>query len=429
MRSLTWRGRCVGVGTGRIRRLLHRPSLAQKISLIFAVFFFISAIRRLIDADIYDPYHYAEFVIPLLLLTLALFDNFLIRFLQAGSLLVLGLLLIHTNANPSDISSFVLISVALAAAYKMRLFGRHVRTAFLVIVGVTVVLSVVSGRMHGFSPMQRVNIVNFILAYMALQYVIFEEETISLTKERDTLSRHANELRPFATLGTNTAGLVHDFKGDVAGLYALASIERLSDNAEIADRIQTYAGRLNTRVEAILDIATAADRVEPEEINVAELLRNVVYYFVEINRDLKHKVTISLDAPDALYYTGRRNALMVILENVIKNSIEATEGIAARAVTIEATPVSDDAGSETLEITVRHNGRHLPPEALDRDALDVRRSTYFRRGKSTKPGGTGLGMLNTIRALEILDATMVMKNLPTGGVESRISLAGNKTKR
>lgn len=412
----------MGVGTGRIRRLIRYPALSQKISLIFAVFFLISAIRGLVDGDIYDPYHYAEFILPLFLLTLALFNHAVIRFLQVGSLLVMGLLLIHTNADPSDISSFVLISVALAAAYKMRLFGRHIRTAFLVIVGITLVLSVVSGTMHGFSTMQRVNIVNFILAYMALLYVIFEEETISIRKERDTLSQHADELRPFATLGSNTAGLVHDFKGDVAGLYALASIERLSDNSETAERIQTYADRLNTRVEAILDVATAAERVEPEEFNLAELLHNVVYYFVEINRDLKHKVTITLDAPDTILFTGRRNALMVILENVIKNSIEATEGMATRSVTIRAAAAPGEGDGKRIEISVRHNGRHLPPEALDRGKLNVRDNAYFRRGKSTKPGGTGLGMLNTIRALEILNADMVMENLPGSGVESRLSL-------
>lgn len=45
----------MGVGTGRIRRLIRYPALSQKISLIFAVFFLISAIRGLVDGDIYDP--------------------------------------------------------------------------------------------------------------------------------------------------------------------------------------------------------------------------------------------------------------------------------------------------------------------------------------------------------------------------------------
>lgn len=408
----------MGTGTGRIRRLVRYPSLAQKISFIFALFFFVSAVRGLVDGDFFDPYQHAEFAVPLLLLILALFDNFVIRFLQVGSLLVLGLLLVYTNASPSDISAFVLLSVALAAAYKMRLFGRHLRTAFLVIVGLTIVLSMVSGTMHGFSIMQRVNIINFILAYMALLYVIFEEETISLKKERDTLTQQADELRPFAELGSNTAGLVHDFRGDVAGLFAVASIERLSGNAEAAARLQSYADRLNNRVEAILDVATSADHVDPEELDLASLLRNVGYYFVEVNRNLKHKVAISVDVPDSLIMTSRRNALMVILENVIKNSIEATEGMATRSVTIQAAR----SGTESPVITITHNGRHLPPEALEDGVMNVRRSTYFRRGRSSKPGGTGLGMLNVIRALEILQGEMVMENRPTGGVASRITV-------
>ncbi len=410
-------------GTGRFLERWRNPALSQKISIIFAFFFFVSTMRQLVDVgQLETAFHVGGFAAVAAFVVLSFFDNVVIRYLQVSGLLVLGFLLILMNGNPSDVASFVFISIALAAAYKMQLFGRNLRKALLVLGVATILIAILSGGIHGFSVMQRINIANFIFAYLALLFVIFEEETLSLRKQRDILSRQADELRPFATLGSSTAGLVHDFKGDVAGLYALASLEGLADENETARRIQTYAERINRRVDAILDVATAADHYEPEEIDLSQLLQNVVYYFVEINRDLKHKVAIILDVAPGLTVCTRRNALMAILENVIKNSIEATEGIAERRVAIQGSQGTDE---DAVAVTITHNGRNLPPGVAESGPLDVRRSAYFRRGKSTRPGGTGMGMLNVIRALEILDAGMTMTNLPNG-VQSALVLKRDK---
>jgi signal transduction histidine kinase len=417
-----------GTAKRRLGSRFETLALSQKINLIFALFFSVSLIRWFVDIRTGPAaFQLTSLVFILLFLVLALFDNKFIRYLQVGGLVTLGLLLVYTNADPSDLSAFVLFSIGLSAAYKMSLFGRYSLRVIAIIVVVIVAFAVASGTMHGFSFMQRVNIVNFILVYMALLYVIFEEETLSLRKQRDTLSRQADELRPFATLGNNTAGLVHDFKGDVAGLYAIASIERMSDNSEAADRIQSYAERLNERVEAILDVATAGNRYEPEELDLTVVLRHVIYYFVEVNRDLKHKVRITSDLQPGVTLTTRRNALMVILENVIKNAIEATEGVPERSVSIRSfreprdNDDNDDNTEATITIEISHNGRRLPQHLKSSGPIDVRRSEYFRRGQSTKPGGTGLGMINVIRALEVTSAEMTMRNLESG-VECRITL-------
>lgn len=359
-------------------------------------------------------------VVVVVFVGLSLFDNVVIRYVQVVGLLVLGFLLILVNANPSDVTAFVFISIALAAAYKMQLFGRNLRKALLGLAAATVLIAIFSGGIHGFSVMQRINIANFIFAYLALLFVIFEEETLSLRKQRDILSQHADELRPFAALGSNTAGLVHDFKGDVAGLYALASLEGLEEGNETALRIRNYAERINRRVDAIMDIATAADHYKPEEIDLSQVLQNVVYYFVEINRDLRHTIAITLDVEPGLTVHTRRNAIMTILENVIKNSIEATEGCADRSVSIHGYRVEKD---NSVVVTITHNGRSLPPGVAEARPLDVRRCNFFRRGRSTRRGGSGMGMLNVIRALEILNAQMTMANR-SKGVESVVVLPG-----
>ncbi len=396
-----------------IRRAIDRffsLSLSQKINYAFAFFFFVAATQQLMDHRGFDNiFELSGFVSMFVFIGLAQFDNRAIRFFLFAMLVGLSFILIIPNDDPSDLSAFILLSIGLAAAYKMTLFGRGTLRVLFSIVLITIVAVFVGGTLHGFTFWQRINLINFVVVYLGLLFFLFEEETLSLRRQRDILTKQASELRPFAELGSNTAGLVHDFKGDIAGVYALSSIAGMSGETDIAEKLHYYGERLNERVDSILYVATAGDHYKEETVSLSEMLRRVTYYFVGINSGLKHQVPIVLELPDEVHVTTRRNTIMTILENVIKNAVEATEGAADRTITISLASVDTWA-----EITVTHRGRHLPWERAGDRPIDVRRSSYFRRGRSTKPGGTGLGMINVIRALEILNAEMTMENLPTG---------------
>lgn len=396
-----------------IRRAIERffsLSLSQKINYTFAFFFFIAATQQFIDHRGFDNvFELSGFVSMFVFIALAQFDNRFIRFFLFTLLVALSFILIIPNDDPSDLSAFILLSIGLAAAYKMSLFGKGTLRVLGSIVAIAVVVVFVAGLLHGFTIWQRINLINFVLVYLGLLFFLFEEETLSLRRQRDILTKQASELRPFAELGNNAAGLVHDFKGDVAGIYAVASIAKLSGETDLAEKLSYYGERLNDRVESILYVATAADHYERETISLEEMLKRVTYYFVGINSGLKHQVPIVLEVNEDVMVTTRRNTIMTILENVIKNAVEATEGAADRTITITAGRVESSA-----EIIVTHRGQHLPRTTDGDRPIDVRRSSYFRRGRSTKPGGTGLGMINVVRALEILNAEMTMENLPTG---------------
>lgn len=401
---------------GPLQRFLSL-ALSQKINYAFAFFFAVNALQDFLDHGGFDNvFRLVAVGMVVVFLVLARYDNLFIRYFQVSVLLVLSFLLIGVNDNPSELSGFILLSIALAAAYKMTLFGRRTQRVLAIMVVFTLAFTFWAGAVHNFSTIRLVNITNFVFVYLALLYFIFEEETLSLRRQRDILTQQTSELQPFAELGTNVAGLVHDFRNDVARLYALASVERMSDNTEIADKLERYADRINERIESILYVGTAADHPEVDTINLQEMLRRVVYYFVEVNRDLKHQIDITLTAPEDVTVISRRNALLVIMENVIKNSIEATDGHADRTIEIRLSRAEDGA-----RITIDHYGRHLPWDQPVGSAVDVRKSNFFRRGRSHRKGGTGLGMINVIRALEILGAHMTMEN-KTSGVCSVIEL-------
>jgi len=394
---------------GPIQRFLSL-ALSQKINYAFGYFFAVNAVQDFLDqGGFVDPFQIVAVAMVGVFLVLARFDNLFIRYFQVGILLLLSFLLIGTNDNPSELSGFILLSIALAAAYKMSLFGQRTQRVLGIIVVLTLAFTFWAGAAHDFTTARLVNTANFVFVYLALLFFIFEEETLSLRKQRDVLTQQASELTPFAELGTNVAGLVHDFRNDVARLYALASVERLAGNTELSEKLDRYADRINERIESVLYVATAADHSEVDAIHLKEMLQRVVYYFVEVNRGLKHQIEITLDAPEDVRVTSRRNALLVVMENVVKNSIDATVGYPDR--TIEIVLSQTDRGAR---ITIDHHGKHLPWQEPVGTAVNVRTSNFFRRGRSGRKGGTGLGMINVIRALEILGAQMTMENKPSG---------------
>lgn len=397
-----------------------RPyTLAQKINLAFGVFFMISTVQSLIDFGLAHFFLSTNtdgylFLIGVLFLVLAQFDFAAIRYIQIGVLTLLALSMAATQTGPSDLEPYLVMAIALASAYKMKLFGNIGTIRFIVLVILATVLLIIrSGQIGGWSFAQQVNLINFVFTYFLLIYFIFEEETIDLRKRNEILTSSAEDMRPFAELGENVVGLVHDFKGDIAGLYALAEIERLSGNEDTAKKLKAYGERLNKRTESVLYIATGGDHFEVEEIDINTLLESTVYYFIEVNQTLKHKIRITLDGMDDPVFHTRQSILLVILENVLKNAIEATEGRAFRSVDISARRDGD-----TLRLEIANTGPPLPFTTKGKP-VDVTRTAYFKRGRSSKQKGTGLGMTNVIRSLDILGGTMFMENT-SDGVKSTI---------
>lgn len=391
-------------------------SLSQKINIVFGVFFLVGVVQTLIDQGLhYFLYSEIELVerimgvVAILFLIVARFDNKVIRFTQIGLLIIISLVLVATQEAAWDLTAYILMSVTLAAAYKMRLFGEKGTLRFIVtVIVVTPVLIVRAGNLHGFTVPQQVLLISFVMAYFLLLYFIFEEETLVLQRRNEILTGDAEDMKPFVELGENVAGLVHDFKGDISGIYALSEIERLSGNNDTADKLMVYGERLSRRTEAVMYVATARDHFEVDTVDINTLLSSTVYYFVEINRDLKHKVDIKMQEMDFPSFRTRRSVLIVILENVIKNSIEATEGRPRRAIDISA-----ERDGSTLRLEIENSGIPLPFTTKGKP-VDVAKSLFFKRGRTTKEKGTGLGMTNVIRSLEILHGRMFMENTTTG---------------
>lgn len=407
----------------RWARVRH-ATVSRKLNLVFGLFFIISSTLRILHFGFFialDPTNgIATEVVVLLpvgifLLLLSLFDSAIIKYTQLGLLLFGAIYMVFTEPDPGNLAPYLFLTIAMVATHRMQPFGSRT----LPFLGGVAILALAgtfyAGTVYGYRLDQRLNLVNFGLTFFAILYVLFEEEIEGLRRQRDRLSRRTEELRPFAELGSNVAGLVHDLRGDIAGVYAIAEIERLSDNSDLADKLQSYGNRLNRRVDAIMYVAAARDRMDAEDVDLYTLLDSAIYYFAGIHREIKHQVAFTLDGEKGVRIRARRATILVIIENVVRNSIEATEGQVERRISIRFEQVDDH-----VTIRIENTGRPLP--FGDGTLIQVGKGGYFRRGFTDKESGAGIGMQNVIRALTRLGAEMTMQDIPGGGIVSAISI-------
>jgi signal transduction histidine kinase len=156
--------------------------------------------------------------------------------------------------------------------------------------------------------------------------------------------------------------------------------EALSDCVEESERILVM---LNTLMD-VSEAETGTMKLNPEEINVAPLIEDVVELYSYVAEE--KGVSVHMGFPDELYLKADRNWIRQVLANLVDNAIKYTP--AGGRVEVEACRKEQE-----VAITVKDTGVGISPEELDKiwDRL-------YRGDKSRSQKGLGLG-LSLVKAI------------------------------
>jgi len=228
------------------------------------------------------------------------------------------------------------------------------------------------------------------------EFIFFVVEDISHEKRRRVLERI----------------FFHDVLNTAGGVRGLAELlkeeEDTQEAAELIDMIETAA---NTLIEEIntqraLSAAETGDlAVEPEEIHLNELLKEVSDLYENHEVSQNRHIVIQPDTEDTAFSTDR-TLVRRVLANMLKNALEAASS--GEAVTIGG------GRRENAVVLWVHNQGHMPRTSQ----LQV-----FQRSFSTKGKGRGLGTYSIKLLTErYLKGTASFTSTEADGTTFQISL-------
>ena len=147
--------------------------------------------------------------------------------------------------------------------------------------------------------------------------------------------------------------------------------------------------------------------LETGPVDVARQMRSAADTLAPLARDLS--VPVVVEAPQSLTALGDSPSLDQILFNLTRNAVEAQAGREG-AVLLEA--YGSDGGVE-VRVSDRAGGFPAGAEA-----------SLFTPYLTTKPGGTGLGLLICRELLVRMGSSLNVENRPGEGVTFRFRLPG-----
>lgn len=228
--------------------------------------------------------------------------------------------------------------------------------------------------------------------------------------ERRTLERRLLDAERLSGLGQMSAQIAHELRNPLNAIDGAAQYlrRRLSGDPEVAE----YAGligeevqRVNRFVAALLHVARPAEpvlapmalnRLLREAAQKASLARGLAADAVRL--DLAPDLPV-LDV-DAAMLT---EALVNLLQNAFESGGDAPPELASRYET--------SGGEGTIVVEVRDRGRGIPADQLDE---------VLRPFVTTKPTGTGLGLVVVTRAVEQHRARFGLTRREGGGTVATI---------
>jgi len=264
------------------------------------------------------------------------------------------------------------------------------------------------------------------LVFIGASVLLFTRQNVQLlTTERDRIQEEVNRLEEesrrrekLTAMGELAAGVAHEIRSPLNAMSMasqrlareFAPPEDADEYHELIDTLRSQSTRVEQVVDQFLRFARPA-KIAPTTGDLAELTRDVVSRMAPGAE--AQGVSLDAQAPDELSHEFDPIQLSQVVENLIRNALEAQpDGGAIRVA------LASDAGQAVL--TVTDEGPGVPEQQLTR-VFDL----YY----TTKPNGNGLGlpMVHQIVA-EHGGATRILSE-PGQGTTLEITLPRNEPRK
>jgi signal transduction histidine kinase len=224
--------------------------------------------------------------------------------------------------------------------------------------------------------------------------------------ELERATRDLAESERIASLGAMACGLAHEIKNPLASLkMGLYLMSKGRADAERLQRIERDVRRIDDLVSSLFRFARNADREPRVPIDIRPPVCSAVEDLTSLARDRDVRVTHTAP-PDALVILGGNSEIRVLVSNLLRNSLDASNAGGHVRITVDST-------EEEALIELRDDGPGIPAHV---------QSEVFDMNYSTKGESGGLGLALARREAEWLGGRIELQSAPGEGTTLRVRL-------
>lgn len=224
----------------------------------------------------------------------------------------------------------------------------------------------------------------------------------TMAEKLDALTREVRRKERMAAFGRIAAGLAHDLK---APFNAIGHQLGLLEDPELRDQAQQCIRHQISHVQHFLNALHGLMQEREAviiDLDAAALCARVVESFAAQAQSDGSALAVEA-APGLARARAAAFELSRVLENLVKNALEAVSGRPGARVTVR---LAEEAGQ--IAIRVEDNGPGIAPERLP---------LLFEEFKTTKGSGQGLGLglATSLRLTEAQGGTLTVQSAPGAG--------------
>ncbi len=250
------------------------------------------------------------------------------------------------------------------------------------------------------------------------------EQNAALEIKVEERTRQMMESMGMAMIGTHTAHIVHNLNNtlsNISGLFFLIK-EGLTDDPPDMDELAGHcadgmhcAEKMRNIIAEIMNRSRHEDPLYVQDVDINAIIREEDRFF-SMDSHYAHTVRRNLRLCESLpYFKGNPLHIKQILDNLVKNAVDAMEFTARKELTLE-TAVS----GSSIVLKITDSGEGIEADRIDR---------IFESGYTTKqPGkGTGLGLASVKSMVESCGGDITVSSEPGKGTCFEVILPFSKS--
>lgn len=229
--------------------------------------------------------------------------------------------------------------------------------------------------------------------------------------EETRIRLELESITPLASIGQNTAELVHNLKNSLT--LAISATESISKEAPASNKLNTLNvahGRILASVEEVLLFKPDQDSKSKEErleTNIYEEIQNSILEIEQSGKDPSIREYLSFTCEQNYMTPMKPLHFRQIITNLINNSIDAIKDVAKKRIKINAQVLNN-----VIMIDVVDNGEGIVAENIGK-IFEPKFST--KEYSSALESGNGLGLSFVKRTIESYGGKIRVSSFPQEG--------------